>query len=79
LKNLPSPASRTPARLLVSKESFKSFRSFELIPDAPDEMLVVDDAVAMADVSVTVDAIEYDPYADDVIEGAYADEDTDEL
>lgn len=56
--SLPSPASRTPPRLRVSNESFRSLRSLELIPEAPDEMFVVEDAAAIADVNVAVDAIE---------------------
>jgi hypothetical protein len=71
----PSPMSRTfpfpPPRLLVRIESLRSFRSRVLIPpETPVETFVVDEAAAMAEVSVAVDAMEYDPYAEDDIDGA---------
>ena len=46
-----------------------------LRPEAPVETLVVEDAAAMAEVSVAVEASEYEPYADVDIDGVYADDD----
>lgn len=76
---LPSPTSLTPPRLLVNRESFSSFNSLELIPDTLDDTLVVEEAAAISDVSVAVDASEYDPYAEDDIDVANTDEETEEL
>jgi hypothetical protein len=49
------------------------------MPEAPVDTLVVEAAATIADVMVAVDATEYDPYADDDMDVANADEDTDEL